>query len=264
VRKLILDGPGASTGGLCTSAEYTACSLVEPEAAGRERCPHLEEIHVQYCGAAPVAKLVPFSDSQSFRCAGDGYLYCDSYLARVRPHGTQAAPKGLLYAPNHLWLNASADGLCHVGIDGFLADTAGQMDGVTFVNSRGTHRPSFVLTVNGVEWPMLFPNPILIQGVNSKLKTDPQRLSTDPFGAGWLFEGFEVPGRTRAGLIGGAQAEAWLEEERNRLSRHVNDTQGLGADGGYAVHGVARLLSRPDVARLFQQFFARTEWSAEE
>jgi len=264
VRKLILDGPGTAGGGLCGSPQFRACGLVEPGATAGERCPHLEEIHVQYCGAAPVAKLVPFSESQGFRCAGDGYRYCESYLARIQPHGSSKPSPHLLYAANHLWLDASENGLCHVGIDGFLADAAGHVDAVTFIHSHGTHRPAFVLTVNGVEWPMLFPNALLIQAVNSRLQSDPRRLAADPFGAGWLFEGWEVPGRTRAGLIGGPQAQAWQAEERSRLSRHVNDTQGLCADGGLAVPGLARLLPHADVARLFQHFFANTAWGTEE
>ena len=229
VRKLILDGPGTSPGGLCTSPQFGSCSLVESQTRGGEQCPHLEEIHVQYCGAAPIAKLVPFSDSQGFRCAGDGYRYCDSYLARVRPHGAQMPSKTLLFSPNHLWLDASADGLCHIGIDAFLAETAGPFDAVTFVNSHGTHRPSFVLTVNGVEWPMLFPNPILIQTVNTRLQSDPVRLAGDPFGAGWMFEGWEVPGRTRAGLIGAG----YRHRPEGRVCRRTlaaNDADGIGID----------------------------------
>ena len=111
---------------------------------------------------------------------------------------------------------------------------------------------------------MSFPNPLIIAKVNSRLRSDPARLTIDPYGAGWLFEGYEIPGRTRAGLVSGKQATAWQREERGRLTRHIHDVQAPGADGGVPVRGVAQLLSRPDLVCLFQHFFSKYSWSVEE
>jgi glycine cleavage system H lipoate-binding protein len=263
VRKLILDGPGAAGGGLCTSPEHWRCGVVPQKANAAERCPNLEDVHVQYCSASSVTKLVPFSESQTSPCTSDGYRYCDSYLSRARPHGANQAPRHLLFAPNHLWLDVGEAGLCHVGVDAFLAEMAGSIDAVTYAASRGAHRPAVSLTVNAVEWPLLFPNALLIQRVNTRLRRDPGRLTTDPYGSGWLFEGWELPGTTRAGLICGEQANAWLAAERERLAGAIHNGQQLCADGGYAVRGVARLLPHSDVVRLFQQFLSKTDWTAE-
>ena len=263
IRKLILEGPGAACAGRCASPEFRQCELVRYEAQAT-RCPHLEEIHVQYCGASPVTKLVPFSDSQLSRCTA-GYRYCDAYLSIARPGGSRTpAGPSLLYSPNHFWLEPEESNLCHIGIDGFLAEMAGCVDGVTFITTHGTHRPSVSLTVNGVEWPLVFPNPLLIEKVNSHLRSDPKRLTADPYGVGWLFEGWELPGKTRSGLIAGAQAAAWQSEERERLAREIHETHALTCDGGYAQAGVARLLPREAVVGLFQRFFSKTAWSAEE
>src|SRR5436305_675885 len=79
MRKLILEGPGVS-GGKCESREFRNCFLAKDKHAGTDRCPHLEEIQVQYCGASPVPKLLPFSESPVSRCGNGGYRYCDSYL----------------------------------------------------------------------------------------------------------------------------------------------------------------------------------------
>jgi hypothetical protein len=49
--KLILEGPGVASNGLCTSPEYHRCALVAKDEPRQMRCPHLEEVHVQYCGA---------------------------------------------------------------------------------------------------------------------------------------------------------------------------------------------------------------------
>ncbi|MBS1858149.1 MAG: hypothetical protein JST11_22450 [Acidobacteria bacterium] len=264
VRKLILDGPGATAGGRCTSPAYRECALVADRAEMGGQCPHLEQIHVQYCGASPVARLVPFSESALSRCAGAGYRFCETYLALARPHKSADPPPDVLFAPNHLWLAVSEEGLCHVGVDGFLAEVAHSVDGVTFVTGGGTRRPTVALTVNGVEWPMTFPNPMMIQSVNTHLQTHPGRIAEDPYGAGWLFEGWEIPGRTRAGLMDGPRVAAWMAAERQRLSSFVHEAGQVFGDGGEAAPGVARLLPRASVVTLFQQFFGRTAWTAEE
>jgi glycine cleavage system H lipoate-binding protein len=219
---------------------------------------------VQYCGASSPTKLIPVSESELSSCATGGYRFCDSYLSIERPSGAHAAPAGFLYAPNHFWLAAEESGLCHIGIDAFLADVVAGVDGVTFVTTRGAHRPVVALTVHGVEWPMTFPNPLLIQKVNGYLRSDPKRIIADPYGSGWLFAGWELPGRTRASLMGGAQAAAWQADERERLAQEVHETIKLSCDGGKPVRGVGQLLSRQQLVCLLQHFFCNTQWGAKE
>jgi glycine cleavage system H lipoate-binding protein len=263
VRKLILDGPGATDGGgRCASPRYVDCELAVKSGSQADRCPHLEDIRVQYCSVSPIPKLVPFSDSELSNCTSNTYRYCDSYLHLAQPHATTPAAT-LLYSQNHFWLDAEDSGLCHIGVDRFLADIAGIVDGITFVSARGTHCPALALTIHGVEWPMSFPNPVMIQKVNGRLRSDPTRLTADPFGAGWLFEGWEVPGRTRAGLIGGPQAAAWQSHEQDRLAHEIHETHAPGCDGGAPVRGVAQFLSKQDLVCLFQHFFSKSDWSVE-
>jgi len=100
--------------------------------------------------------------------------------------------------------------------------------------------------------------------VNSHLRGFTALLTSDPYGAGWLFEGWELPGRTRMDLVGGGQAAAWLAEERERLAHEIQETQNLTCDGGYAQSGVARMLPRQDVVGLFQRFFSKRDWTPEE
>ena len=192
------------TGRPLFSEQYVQCELAAKDSVRQDHCPHLEEIRVQYCGVSPVTKLVPFSDSELSSCTSNTYRYCDSYLLLAHPHASTPPPH-LLYTANHFWLDAEESGLCHIGLDGFFADVAGNVDGVTYVTTRGTHSPTLALTVHGVEWPMIFPNPLMIQKVNSRVRSDPTRLTADPYGAGWLFEGWELPGRTRSGLVSGPQ-----------------------------------------------------------
>jgi len=263
VRKLILDGPGVTGGGLCTSQEYQRCEFASKNSIQQDRCPHLEEVRVQYCGASPITKLVPFSDSQLSACAKGSYRYCDSYLAHARPHGT-TPPADLFYTPNHFWLDIDESGLCHIGIDGFLADAVGKVDALVFATPHGMHCPAVALTIHGLEWPMCFPNPMTIQRVNNRVRRDPERLTADPYGVGWLFEGQELAGITRAGLLSGAEASEWQSGERERLAREIHEMHAPGCDGGLPVKGFARLLSRPDLVCFFQNYFGDSGWFAEE
>jgi glycine cleavage system H lipoate-binding protein len=263
-RKLILEGPGSSGPERCASPAFRSCALVRNDEKKAQRCPHLEEILVQYCGASLVTKLVPFSDSQLSRCTA-GYRYCDSYLSVAHPGGhAAAAGPNLFYSSNHFWLEPDESNLCHIGIDAFLANLVVHVDGITFVTTHGTHRPSVVLAISGVDWPLTFPNSLLIEKVNNHLRADPKRLTADPYGVGWLFEGWELPGKTRAAMIAGPQAAAWQQEERERLAREIHQTQELACDGGYAQPGVARMLPREAMVGLFQRFFSKNDWSRED
>lgn len=260
VGKMILEGPGYSGGGLCESREYFRCDLVRSDGMLQDRCPHLEEVHVQYCGVSTPTKLIPFSESQSCTCTSGGYRYCESYLALARPHGAIPAPTNLLYSANHFWLDADESGACHVGVDTFLANVIGKADGITFVTTHGTQQPTIALTVHGVEWPMSFPNRMIIEKVNGHLRGDPARMTADPYGSGWLFSGWELPGQTRAGLITGAPAAAWQDEEQALLVQEIHDALPVPCDGGHPVKGVGQLLPRQQLVCLLQRFFSNRSW----
>jgi glycine cleavage system H lipoate-binding protein len=260
VQKMILEGPGVSGAGRCASPEYYRCDLVAKDELRQKSCPHLEEVRVQYCGASSPTKLVPFSESQLSNCDTDGYRYCETYLTLARPHGVVAPAFDLLYSANHFWLAAEDSGLCHIGIDALLAEMVGSVQGITFVTTHGTQRPVVSLTVHGVEWPMTFPNPLLIQRVNSHLRGDPKRLTEDPYGSGWLFTGWEVPGRTRASLISGPHGAAWQAEEREHFAQEMHEKLHLNCDGGRPVGGVGQFLSRQQLVCLLQHFFSERTW----
>lgn len=89
VRKLILEGPGTEDGGRCATPQYRQCALVKKDDAPQARCPHLEDIRVQYCGVSPVTKLVPFSEFPAFQLH-EQYVS----LLRFLPHAGTAACDG--------------------------------------------------------------------------------------------------------------------------------------------------------------------------
>ena len=285
-RKMIRTNPGQEGGEYCSSPAHVDCAAARShtgELPDPGRCPHLQEALVQYCAAAPVPKYVPFSESSLSRCGSDTHRYCQQYLALASPGGGSPATApasgdrdadvegievsaGLAYSRNHLWLDVGGDGSCHVGADAFLAHVLGSVDRLVFVTLRGTKRPAAVLTVHGVDLNLVFPNPIRITGTNQALHTYPDRLVSDPYGTGWLFEGFQAGGATSStdSLLRGSQAVLWMREEVSRLDHAVHDLASrpgadgtcLMADGGGFAGGLPRYLAREEALRLFSSFFS--------
>ena len=270
-RKLIPLAAAGRADEKCASEAHATCTVFRMQhqdpAAGA--CPFLRESLMQYCGAAPVVRFVPYSESLLSRCGNDGFRYCELYLQMAHPEAPAAdvdsiaAPGWLSYSANHMWLDATEDGNCHVGIDGFLSRALGRVDALSFVWERGRHRPAAVLTAGGIEVEVVFPNPLLITGCNRYLRADPSKLTSDPYTAGWLFEGTPVEG-TLDHLISGADASRWMEEEQRRMNEFLQSWNGTEApaaapalcDGGLFAAGVVGQLERSQGLALAQEFFS--------
>ncbi|MGA7614992.1 MAG: hypothetical protein WBX15_07415 [Thermoanaerobaculia bacterium] len=183
-------------------------------------------------------------------------------------------PTNLAYAPNHMWLCIAEDGQCHVGIDALLARVVDSVEKIDYLLTRTTGRPVAILTVRGVDLQLVFPNPLASVSANLHLRTVPERLTADPYGAGWLFEG-EQPQTpsphsfSGEGLIPGALAPEWIRDESERLSHYAHDLVAtrdesgatLLADGGRIVGPLAPVLDREQLVALFTEFFSSpTGW----
>lgn len=278
LRKMIADlGPSGSSG-RCGDTRHAECPVfLEKGGETQGACPHLEEKLVQFCGASPVAHYVPYSPSEASRCGSEAFRYCEAYLSLARPHTGDEIEvhDNLYYAPNHMWVDAGSSGVCHIGLDGLLARLLGRLESVNFLTPGGTRRPGVLVTVCGVDWPLVFPNPLLIEHTNAHLRADASRITRDPYGAGWLFSGYPPPGGDAAGvtsrLMHGRQARAWMEQESQRLSDWIQrllasrmEQPALACDGGWIVEGAAHLLRRGELLDVLHEFFApHNGWTKE-
>ncbi len=288
-RKMILETATAH-GERCGSGRYVECPAAASQLHGEPvepHCPFLQESRAEFCGAAPVVRYIPANGGALSRCHSDAHFYCDLYLACADPEGRRlpgahAGPDGevadvdgipvpahLAYAANHMWLDVAADGDRHVGIDAFLAHAVGTVEKVGFATARYNDRAIAILTVNGVDLQMVFPNPMHAIAANVYLRTAPEKLTEDPYGAGWLFEAAAPPPTEwqdpiRDGLIDGARAVDWIRAESDRLAAFAHeraarpDAEGmrLAADGGRAGRAIASHLDRDDLILLYNEFFA--------
>ena len=297
-RKMILESARDAGHERCSSEAYVHCPAAAPKVTGRSigvRCPFLQDASVEYCGAATVTKFVPANDALLSRCNSDRHLYCELYLSTTDPRGERLpgtagllrstgsghlmvvvdgipVPGHLSYAPNHMWLDVAEDGRCHLGVDGFLTKVMGRVEAISFVKpGKGADHPVAVLTVNGVDMHLVFPQALENVVANAQLRTNAAKLTADPYGAGWLFEGVEptmhgapVGAAARAGLIGGESAARWIFAEANRLlefvqeriAQPVADGTRLTADSGQAEPGLGWRLGRDALINLFNEFFS--------
>jgi glycine cleavage system H lipoate-binding protein len=274
VRKLI-PLTASTTGSLavperCTSTAYSGCPVFvkQPVAsAAVARCPWLQESLMQYCGGAPVPRFIPYSESMLSRCGNGSFRYCDVYIGLAHPERDAdevdgvRVPTWLRYTANHMWLDVAPDGTCHAGIDDFLARALGPVERIGYVWLKGQHRPVAIFTAGGVDVQIVFPNPMLLTGCNLYLRPDPSRCTTEPYTAGWLFEGKVLP-ETTADLIEGAAVRTWIEQEHGHMNEFIHEhlipesAGALSADGGVFSPGMVHTLEREQVHGLFQEFFS--------
>ena len=242
--------------------------------AGETICPFREERLVQYCTAEPVPRYVPSGPTTAIPCGSEGYRFCPSYRAMAGAGGDAeevaagvAVLAHLYYSANHLWLSVSPGGECHVGVDALLARLLSPIERATFLTKRGVNKPSAILTVRGVDWPVVFPVALMVESANLHLRANPRRISDDPYGTGWLFGGWIPPGvseeQATQSLLKGRRAVAWMRQESERLADSLSALVAptaagmpVASDGGFLAEGVAHLLSRDDLLSVLHEYFS--------
>jgi len=161
-----------------------------------------------------------------------------------------------------MWMDQISARQCQIGIDAFLAGVLGSVDQLAFLTVSGLCRPTVVITVKGVDLRLAFPVRIQITSANLYLRAEPARLTADPYGAGWLFEGEpEEANRLERTVFRGAEAGSWMSEESRRLDRWLRQRVTPGSDSSFFPAGKGvnaswlEHLSREDVLSLFDEFF---------
>jgi glycine cleavage system H lipoate-binding protein len=270
VRKLIPLAQAGRAAERCSSEDYPDCPVFrqQPDAdeiAAFGTCPYLHESLMQYCGAAPVTRFVPYSESLLSRCGHDSFRYCELYLEMAHPAPPAETrdgihmPEQLSYSANHMWLDVTDDGVAHAGIDAFLGRALGQVERISYVWQNGHHRPTAVVTVAGVDVELTFPFPLQLTNCNLYLRANPGRLTSEPYTGGWLFEGVPDAG-TLENLARGAEARNWMDTEVKRMSEFLQQLPGphgpMAADGGMFSAGLARYIERDQMLALFHEFFS--------
>jgi glycine cleavage system H lipoate-binding protein len=268
IRKLIPLAQAGGTEEKCSSIAHTTCLVYRSELTDAPvdgPCPFLRESLMQYCAAAPVTRFVPYSESLLSRCGTDSFRYCDLYLSMAHPDLSREEvdglplPAWLSYSANHMWLDVTEDGVCHAGIDAFLARALGNIERLSYVWQKGRHYPTAVLTAAGQDFEVVFPNPMLLTNCNLYLRANPSRLASEPYTAAWLFEGMPLP-ETGDNLHRGAEARQWMEQEQRRINEFLQQpaegSEACAADGGQFADSLAAHIPAARLRALFHEFFS--------
>jgi glycine cleavage system H lipoate-binding protein len=254
----------------CSTQQFATCpvyrELYSAADAPAPPCPLLEESLMQYCSAAAITKFIPYSEALLSRCGNGSYEYCDLYLqlssAPTYEDEEHTIPirDNARYTANHLWIDLSGEGVCHIGIDGFLARMLGPVDSVGYLSNGGTlGRPSAVVTAHGVDYRITFPQKVMLNNCNLYLRAEPSRLTSQPYTAGWLFEATIDPlqrSRLEAATMDAAAARTWMDSECRRMNEVLQSqsSEDLRADGGLFTRGVLVALGREEALRLYDRF----------
>jgi len=165
-----------------------------------------------------------------------------------------------------MWMDQIGARQCQIGIDAFLAGLVVSVDQLSFITVGGACRPTIVLSVKGVDLRLAFPARFRITAANLYLRADPARLTADPYGAGWLFEGEpEEAGQLDRSLFRCPAAESWMKEETGRLEAWLR-ARDLTRDACLPFRSpdagsfsCLEQLSKDDLLSLFDQFFYTDE-----
>lgn len=286
-RKMLLNTTRDVEEEKCTSRQFATCPLVEGRReaeSGADACPFFRESRVQFCAAAPEAHFIPYTETLLSCCQSDGHRYCDLFLNHAEPEhrtGTNPGqrregtprvngidlPVNLAFSSNHMWLDVSEDGSCHMGADAFLAQVVGKVDRVFFISRADVCQPTVALRVYGVDLTLTFPGRVSISRPNIHLRRAPDRVASDPYGRGWFFEGriFVDPAvHPLAHLYRGEEALVWMKSETERMTRFVHEVPlqaGPGGprllnDGGTFNPPIVPHLAPEDRMLLFNTFFS--------
>lgn len=264
IRKPIPETQSDDAACRCLDERFRTCRWVSPESRQSEPpCPHLEHALVQYCEAAPLTRFVPFSEPLLTRCGSSAHRYCDFYLdilraARppLRDHEF-SAPADLLYTRNHWWVDLQDEGMCHIGVDAFLARLLDGAERAGVLTPRGTAHPAAVFTCRGTDFTLVFPAELCIEAANPHLRIEPRRMLREPYSAGWLFRARTAEDQLAAlkeVLIGPEEARRTMEEDARRVNEMLQWLHAAGAvamaDGGLFEPGVLGRIEPEEAHRL--------------
>jgi glycine cleavage system H lipoate-binding protein len=181
-----------------------------------------------------------------------------AWRAVARRRDVEKAPAEARFSPGHTWLSPrGSGGTVAVGIDeiaGRILPSATALE----LPARGmeVHRGDPIAVIRAGKRAIRIGAPVdgTIVAVNRSARRDPALVKSDPYGRGWLFLLAPANDAWRK-LPAGPTGEVWLETERRRLARFIDEELGLAAaDGGELVAPAPALLGEEGWRRLVAAF----------
>ena len=171
-------------------------------------------------------------------------------------------PEAIYYHQGHTWALPEGSDVVKVGIDDFAHRLVGKIEGIEALSNKLIQgERGFALKIDGRTIHMLSPVDGNILEINEEMLKNPERLSEDPYGNGWLFK-VKVPNfkANLRNLITGRLAIRWMDMVREGLFSRMNYNLGLVyQDGGIPVQGMAKGLDPERWEDIVREFFLTKE-----
>lgn len=144
-------------------------------------------------------------------------------------------PENLRYHPGHTWALRESPTLVRVGIDGLAAHMIGRAQAIGLPKRGQWIRQGqkiVTILVDGRKIELVSPIEGEVTGVNGAVIQQPELLSNDPFGKGWLLTVISPDAETNfRNLLGGDAAREWMAEEECRLGSMIPAPAAMAAQG---------------------------------
>ena len=177
-----------------------------------------------------------------------------------------ALPGGVFLHPGHTWAHLELTGEARVGIDDFIRMIMGKVDGVLLPRKGSSvQQGGKLLTLVKGKRQMDVASPLdgVVQVVNDYVALSPERITRDPYQAGWILEirPTKLLKNIRR-LRVGAEASQWFEKELERFSEFIDRNMerpaevGVTArDGGLYLTGIVEEMDDALFEKLTRTFF---------
>lgn len=156
--------------------------------------------------------------------------------ATARIEGWIAVPAGVYLAEGHSWTLPLQEGTVRAGADSLIAHAIGAVSRVALPQTGDwvdAGAPLCRLELNNRSITVNAPVTGRIAAINSELEKEPELLSSDPYGKGWVCSIEEVRPQTQP-VYFGQRATWWLRQEVDRFREFLEVQLAPSPELGFA------------------------------
>jgi glycine cleavage system H lipoate-binding protein len=164
------------------------------------------------------------------------------------------------YHPGHTWAMDEGRNIARIGLDDFAVKLLGKVESMVLPQLNRWIRQGqkiFTFTCHGKTVEMLSPIEGEVIAINRKAIENPDTVSSDPYGKGWLLAVKAPQIETNLkNLLTGRLAVRWMEEASERLRSMLPQLAGAVAqDGGLPVSDILAHLDSQSWSEVTKEFF---------
>ncbi|UCH97535.1 MAG: glycine cleavage system protein H [Candidatus Aminicenantes bacterium] len=166
----------------------------------------------------------------------------------------------LYYFRNHTWLRLERNGQYRLGIDDFASRLIGKPQGIVLPPiGKNLDLEEYAWTVNHIHSDLEFVSPVkgVVTSTNEALLDDAALINQQPYSEGWLMT-IEPESITKSNrnFLTGEEANAWMVEEANLLSKHLQAEAGVTMHDGASInHDISSHLSKEKWNEIVKKHF---------